>query len=235
MYQMLSDEQRLVFDTVYKSVVTNPLEAEISHTTSLFFIDGRAGHGKTHFLNCLIMHLRSEYHFVTVCRSTALSATLYPRGQMAHSLFGIPVCEDNTEVHSRINPSSDRANYLKDLDLIVWEELPMSNKSTVECVNKLLQSIMGNSLPFGGKVLISLGDFHQVTPVIKNAGLSATFDASIRSSWLWPHFRILSLRAPIHNALDPPFSTWVDSVGDGIGLSSFADSIRIPPEFASCF
>ena len=83
----------------------------------------------------------------------------------------------------------------------------MSNKSTVEYVNKLLQSIMGNSLPFGGKVLIGLGDFRQVAPVIKNAGPSATFDTSIRSSWLWPHFRILSLRAPIHNALDPPFST----------------------------
>ena len=80
MYQMLSNEQCLVFDTVYKSVVTNPPEAEISHTTSLFFIDGRAGHGKTHLLNCLIMHLCSEYHSVAVCGSTALSATLYPHG-----------------------------------------------------------------------------------------------------------------------------------------------------------
>ena len=80
MYQTLSDEQCLVFDTVYKSVVTNPPEAEISHTTSLFFIDGRAGRGKTHLLNCLIMCLYSEYHSVTVCGSTALSATLYPHG-----------------------------------------------------------------------------------------------------------------------------------------------------------
>src|SRR5437762_6000253 len=63
-------------------------------------------------------------------------STLFPYTTLFRS-FGIPVCEDNTEVHSCINPSSDRANYLKDLDLIVWEELPMSNKSTVECVNKL--------------------------------------------------------------------------------------------------
>ena len=107
MYQMLSDEQHLIFDTVYKSVVTNSPEAEISHTTSLFFIDERAGHGKTHLLNCLIIYLYLEYYSVAVYGSTALSATLYLHRRMAHSLFGIQVHEDNTEVHSHINPSSD--------------------------------------------------------------------------------------------------------------------------------
>ena len=140
---------------------------------------------------------------------------MYPQGRTAHSLFGIPVREDNNEIHSRINPFSDRGHYLRGLDLIVWEELPMANKSTIEAVSRLLQSITGQSLPFGGKILIALGDFRQVAPVIKNAGPTATLDASIHSCSLWSHFRVLSLTLPIRNALDPLFSAWVDTVGEG--------------------
>ena len=93
--------------------------------------------------------------------------------------------EDSTELHSRVMLRSGKANYLKGLDLIVWEELPMSNKACVECASKLMQDITGCSEPFGGKVVVALGDFHQVTPVVKDGGSSATFDASIRSSRLW--------------------------------------------------
>ena len=75
---------------------------------------------------------------VAVCGSTALSATLYLRGWTAHSLFGILVTENSSELHSRINIHSSKVNYLKGLDLIVWEELPMLNKACVKCISKLM-------------------------------------------------------------------------------------------------
>src|SRR5947209_12664663 len=59
----------------------------------LFFVDGKAGRGKTYTLNTLSKHLHSNRFFVAICRSTALSATLYPRDCTAHSLFGIPVTD----------------------------------------------------------------------------------------------------------------------------------------------
>ena len=107
MYQTLTREQQTIFDIIYQAV-TSTGPAPTNHCLpQLFFIDGKAGRGKTYLLNCLIMRLRSEHRSVAVCGSTALSATLYPRGRTAHSLFGIPVREDNNEIHSRINPSSD--------------------------------------------------------------------------------------------------------------------------------
>ena len=120
---------------------------------------------------------------------------------------------DNTELQSRIDPQSNQADYLCHVDLIVWEELPIANKAAVECTDQLLRKLMECSLPFGGKPIVGLGNFHQVAPVIKNGSRAAVFDASIHSSYLWPLFTILPLMQPIRNAMDPEFSDWVDQVG----------------------
>jgi hypothetical protein len=101
--------------------------------------------------------------------------------------------------------------------MVIWEELPMAKKAVIECANQLLQDIMGNDLPFGGKLFIGLGDFRQVAPVIRgSSGPTATLNSSIRTSGLWENFKILRLTIPIRNAGDPVYSRWVDQVGDGI-------------------
>ena len=92
----------------------------------------------------------------------------------------------------------------------------MSNKASVECASKLLQDITGCLEPFGGKIVVGVGDFRQVAPVVPDGGPSAIFDASVRSSHLWQSFEILSLTEPIRNAMDPDFSAWVDEVGEGL-------------------
>ena len=92
----------------------------------------------------------------------------------------------------------------------------MSNKASVECASKLLQDITGYLEPFGGKIVVGVGDFHQVALVVSGGGPSAIFDASVRSSHLWQSFKILSLTEPIRNVMDPDFSAWVDEVGEGL-------------------
>ena len=81
------------------------------------------------------------------------------------------------------NPGSAgaHAQLLRQANLIIWEEMPLFKKVVWECVDQLLQDIMGNDLPFGGKAFLGLGDFWQVAPVIRGASVM-TFDNSIRSS-----------------------------------------------------
>jgi PIF1-like helicase len=51
----------------------------------------------------------------------------------------------------------------------------------VGCVDQLLRDIMGNDLPFEGKAFVGLGDFRQITPVIRGASEpAATLDNSIQ-------------------------------------------------------
>ena len=60
----------------------------------------------------------------------------------------------------------------------------MANKAAFEAVDSLLRSLTTSPLPFGGKILIAVGDFCQVAPIVKGGGLSATIDASVRTSHL---------------------------------------------------
>jgi hypothetical protein len=91
----------------------------------------------------------------------------------------------------------------------------MAHRSVLECVDELLRGITGNNTPFGGKVFLGIGDFHQVAPVVRYGGKSETIDASIVSCPLWRSFSLLRLYEPIRNASDPEYARWVDDIGQG--------------------
>ena len=63
------------------------------YNSSLCFLDGKAGRGKTFLANCLVTSVRAKGNIVLVAGSTALSIIHYDRGRTAHSTFGIPVVE----------------------------------------------------------------------------------------------------------------------------------------------
>ncbi|KAH7124469.1 PIF1-like helicase-domain-containing protein, partial [Dactylonectria macrodidyma] len=206
-YDAFNADQRHVFDTIYSAIPEG----------GCFFIDGKAGRGKTFLVQALCDRIRGEGQLVCITGSTALSVTLYDRGRTAHSMFGIPVRENSTELISSIRLTSPRAELLYHASFILWEELPMANKAAVECADELLRNITNDKHPFGNKTFIGIGDFRQVAPVTPaTTAPAAVFDSSIRSSSLWPHFQILRLTTPIRTASDPLYSDWLDKVGGGI-------------------
>ena len=81
----------------------------------------------------------------------------------------------------------------------------MAKSAVLRCVDETCRRIMHNDLPFGGKVVVLLGDFRQTCPVIRFGTRRQIVGASIRSSALWPHFVVRRLTKPIRNAEDLPF------------------------------
>jgi hypothetical protein len=75
---------------------------------------------------------------------------------------------------------------------------------------------MNSAEPFGGKIVILLGDFRQTCPVIPGGTRRQILDASIRSSPLWPHFTVSRLLQLIRHAQDPVYADFVNAVGDGL-------------------
>ena len=69
-----------------------------------------------------------------------------------------------------LTPGSAREQLIREASAIFWDEFPMVNRAVVACVNDVCRATMGNDLPFGGKVLIALGDFRQTCPVVRNEG-----------------------------------------------------------------
>lgn len=69
----------------------------------------------------------------------------------------------------------------------------MAPGHTLNAIDQILQEIMTNDKPFGGKVLIFGGDFRQTLPVVCYGERTATVEASIKSHHLWHNFHILRL------------------------------------------
>lgn len=100
-------------------------------------------------------------------------------------------------LESPIDPSDPRGELLKEAALIIWDEAPMANRAVRACVKETCRRFMGNELPFGGKVIILLGDFRQTCPVVRRGSRAEVVDASIKSSPLFAYFSTVRLTIPI--------------------------------------
>ncbi|CAG8496235.1 7053_t:CDS:2 [Cetraspora pellucida] len=207
-------EQATLYDEVVFHVLYESENESASTTKFPMFLDGKAGRGKTFLINAICSAIRSAMKIVLPCGTTALAALLYEGGRTAHSLFRVPVEENNINIQSTIKYYSNRADLIRTSKLIIWDELPMANKAVIECVDLLLRQICEKDIPFGGKPFIGVGDFRQVAPVVKNAGKSSTIDASIKTSYLWKYFNLRTLNQPIRNASDPIFTEFIDNIGE---------------------
>lgn len=78
-----------------------------------------------------------------------------------------------------ISAESQRAEVLRKCDLIVWDEIIMSHRFSVEPFNLTLQDLMDTTELMGGKsVLLLSGDFRQIGPVVKLGGPVETIDTA---------------------------------------------------------
>jgi PIF1-like helicase/Helitron helicase-like domain at N-terminus len=207
--QQFNEEQLGIYNELAEDA------ADVSDVDHAFFLDGKAGRGKTFLMDAIVSKLRLSNFIVLVVGSTALSVTSYDRGRTAHSTFSIPVKDGNFEFECTVKEGSAKWQMIESAFAVLWEEMPMANKASVQAVDELLKKIMNNKRVFGGKRFYGVGDFGQVAPIIKGCGASATVEASIRSSYLWKHFKVLQLHAPMRNREDPELSDWVDQIRDG--------------------
>ena len=89
---------------------------------------------------------------------TGIAATLLINGRTIHNRFGFPG-KFNKETTSSIRINSKAAEEIKNTMVFIIDEAPMVSKYMFEEIDRLLQEIMGNKIPFGGKMLFCGGDF----------------------------------------------------------------------------
>ncbi|KAF8117428.1 hypothetical protein N665_0010s0005 [Sinapis alba] len=109
-------------------------------------------------------------------------------------MFGIPLSPDDFST-CNMTHRTDQANLVKEASLIIWDEAPMMSKHCFEALDRSLTDIVGrkSDKPFGGKVVVFGGDFRHVLPVINGAGRADIVLASLNSSYLWDHCKVLKL------------------------------------------
>ena len=57
---------------------------------------------------------------------------------------------------------------MRSVDIVVWDEMSMIHFQAANCVDFSLRDIRNSDAPFGGLIMIFVGDFKQLPPVIRH-------------------------------------------------------------------
>ena len=151
--QKLDKEQQYAFDL-------------LNQTNKNLFITGQAGTGKSFLLKEFAKKTDKK---ILLLAPTGIAA-INIQGVTLHSAFGY----DNLSTLSleQINKSSiklkkEKISLLKAVDIFIIDEISMVRSDILEKINKILQIIMRDNKPFGGKRLVLFGDLYQLPPIAK--------------------------------------------------------------------
>lgn len=196
-YDTLGLDQRNVRNHILESYATH----------NVFYVNGIAGAGKTSLLKHLFGEFALNLNKKCLCTAfTGIAASLLPGLPLTtHRAFGLPIDDsDEIEVSDKLCVSSIKKNsfmfrVLQETDVVFIDEVSMLHRKYLELIDRLLRSLNPQTalLPFGGKLVILAGDFHQLPPVTKckrNEVESSVLLNTPCSSQLWvDHVRPLTL------------------------------------------
>ncbi|GKD38030.1 ATP-dependent DNA helicase PIF1-like protein [Tanacetum coccineum] len=132
-----------------------------------------------------------------------IDSLLLPAGRTAHSRFVIPL-DLMENITCGIKQNTYLAELLQEVQLIIWDEAPMTQRYAFEALDITLRDILGfnctgkRSQLFGGMTVLPGGDFRKILPVIPKAKRPEIYSAN--------------------GALDTSkqeFDRWVLAMGDG--------------------
>lgn len=164
----LTSDQQTVFD-----IIENSSENIIVH--------GKPGVGKTVLIQALKEYGQKHY---TIGAPTGLAAQL-GGGKTLHSLFGIPVSKGifTRDFNKFTNNPNVRNNILHTIKYLIIDEISMVRCDLLDYVNRLLQDVKQNAMPFGGVQVIAFGDFFQLPPVVNSEDRKQLKEAGYKSEF----------------------------------------------------
>ncbi|MFH1154696.1 MAG: HRDC domain-containing protein [Pseudomonadota bacterium] len=142
----------------------------VQNTGCHIFLTGKAGTGKTTFLQTL---KKSTPKRMIVTAPTGVAA-VNAGGVTLHSFFQLPFgpfipgSESWDKNRQRLfRFSKEKKRIIRGLDLLVIDEISMVRADLLDCVDSILRFHRNTDKPFGGVQLLMIGDLHQLAPVAK--------------------------------------------------------------------
>lgn len=162
------------------SAVANYTLKFINQTNKSVFLTGKAGTGKTTLLKEII---NTTHKNTAVVAPTGIAA-LNAGGVTIHSLFQLPFggfipdtiapqfrdsvkFESKSTLFRHFNMSSVKRNVIRNIELLVIDEVSMLRADLLDAIDFMMQSILRNKQPFGGAQVLFIGDLLQLPPIIK--------------------------------------------------------------------
>lgn len=138
----------------------------INDTYANIFITGKAGTGKTTLLHSIRQQLKKNFVVVAPTAVAALNAG----GVTIQSLFQTPrgpiIPSDDSQTREvELRFASERLTLLKNLEVIIIDEISMVRGDMLDYLDRLLKKIHHSTLAFGGVQILMIGDPFQLPPV----------------------------------------------------------------------
>ena len=139
---------------------------DIENTKNSILLSGRAGTGKSTFLEFFKSKTKRKFITLAFTGVTAIKG----RGRTIHSFFEFPPRILSEKGDFKILRHN---KFIKELDLIIIDEISMVRADLLDAIDKSLKLNRKNDLPFGGVQMFFVGDIFQLSPVVKGSELNA--------------------------------------------------------------
>ncbi|MDD1597626.1 AAA family ATPase [Riemerella anatipestifer] len=150
----------------------------IEHTNRNIFLTGKAGTGKTTFLNYFVKNTKKSHIVVAPTGIAAINAG----GVTIHSMFGLPLrpffpTTERIDSHlgnnipdlvKHFKYRSSKLKLLREVEIIIIDEVSMLRADVLDMMDFSLRHIRRNGLPFGGVQMLFIGDLYQLPPVVRD-------------------------------------------------------------------
>ena len=212
-YKSLNVQQKIVVDSIINRLIYNENNDQLS--TNCYFINGPGGSGKTFIYQTLYNLLIANKKKVCSMAFTGIAATLLPNGKTIHKTFALPVSLFSDSV-SNIKNQTKEADYLRKIDLFIFDEAPVAPRYALEVIDRTLRDIIQKDEPFGGKIFLLGGDFRQLLPVQRYCTRTEIINLSIKNSLLWNNFKTFDLKNNMRTLpTEVEFSKFLINLGNG--------------------
>ena len=147
-----------------KNVIVMQLFERLEKSNESFYITGKAGTGKSTFIQYFAKKTRKK---VLLCAFTGIAA-INVGGQTIHSFFQFPLkplLPEDDEI-TKFEAYTKKYKLIQNIDTIVIDEVSMLRADIVEAIDYSLRINGGDpNRIFGGKQIIFVGDIFQLPPV----------------------------------------------------------------------
>ena len=148
--------------------------------------------------------------------SSRIAAELLEEGCTAHSWFKISIPISDESMCS-ISLQSMHAQLMRLTSLICWDEVLMTNKQHIECVDRSLWDILKVDKLFGGIMMVFGGDPHQILPIVHHGDHPQVLNACVKSSQLWSQVYEIELTQNMRvEREEVEFVGYLLWIGDGV-------------------
>ena len=138
----------------------------VESTNTIVFLTGKAGTGKTTFLQQVKQLSKKRLAIVAPTGVAAINAG----GMTIHSLFQIafgPIIPSGN-AKSDVYYSDEKKDLLTNLELLIIDEVSMVRPDVLDQIDLIMRSLKDSTHPFGGVQLLLIGDLSQLSPIIRD-------------------------------------------------------------------